>query len=51
MAKFMKQYVMIYSIKCFLYVNKDSTNKEFVIYCLFNIFNKANTACAVEKFF
>ena len=40
--KFMKQYVMIYSIKCFLQINKDSTNKHFIIYCLFNIFNKAN---------
>ena len=49
--KFMKQYVMIYSIKCFLQINKDSTNKHFVIYCLFNIFNKANYCMWSRKFF
>ena len=39
--KFMKQYVMLHYIKCFLQVNKDSTNKNFIMFCLFNIFNKA----------
>ena len=48
--KFMKQYVMIYSIKCFLQINKDSTNKHFIIYCLFNIFNKANYCRCSSRF-
>ena len=49
--KFMKQYVMVYYIKCFLKVNKDSTNKNFIIYCLFNIFNKANYCMCSRKRF
>ena len=48
---FMKQYVMIYSMKCFLQINKDSTNKYFIIYCLFNIFNKANYCMCSRKCF
>ena len=51
MRKFMKQYHMIYNIKCFLQINKDSTNKHLIIYCLFNIFNKANYWCREEKCF
>ena len=47
--KFMEQYVMFYCIKCLLQVNKDSTNK--LIYCLFNIFNKANYCMCSRKFF
>ena len=49
--KFMKQYVMLHYIKCFLQVNKDSTNKNFIIYCLFNIFNKANYCMCGRKRF
>ena len=47
--KFMKQYVMIYSIKSFLKINKDSTNKHFTIYCLFNIFSMANYCMCSRK--
>ena len=45
----MKQYVMIYSIKSFLQINKDSTNKHFIICCLFNIFNMANYCMCSRK--
>lgn len=45
------QYVMIYSIKSFLYFNKDSTNEEFIIYCLFNFFSKANYCMRSIKLF
>ena len=51
MWKFMKQYVMICSIKCFLQINKDSTNTHFIIYYLFNIFNKANYCMCSRKCF
>ena len=40
--KFMKRNLMIYSFKCSFQFNKYSRNKDFIIYCLFNIFNKAN---------
>ena len=48
---FLKQYVIIYSIKCFLQVNKNSANKQFIIYCLFKIFIRLITECAIEKYF
>ena len=51
MWKFMGQYVMIYSIKCFLQVNTDSKNKNLIIYCLFNIFNKAYHCMYGRKIF
>ena len=51
MWKSMKQYVMIYSIECFLQINKDSTNKHFIIYYLFNIFNKANYCMCSRNLF
>ena len=40
---------MIYSIKSFLQINKDSTNKHFIICCLFNIFNVANYCMCSRK--
>ena len=48
--KFMKQYIMIYSIKCFLQINKDSTN--ILLSIAFSIFSiRLMTACLVENFF
>ena len=38
--KFMKRNLMIYSFKCFFQFSKYPIAK--IIYCLFNIFNKAN---------
>ena len=50
--KFMKQYVMIYSIKFFFASQqKDFTNENFIIYCLFNVFNKANYCMCTRKKF
>ena len=52
MWKFIKQYVMIKCIKCFLQLNKDSISKRFIIYIAFSIFSiRLITACAVEKSF
>ena len=50
--KFMKQYVMIYSVKYFFASQqKDFTNENFIIYCLFNVFNKANYCMCTRKKF
>ena len=48
---FKKKYVRIYSIKCFLQVNKDSTNKHSIIYCLFNNSNDAKYWMCSRNFF
>ena len=48
----MKQYVKIYSIKCFLQIKKDPTNILLSIaFSIFLIRLILITACAVENFF
>ena len=52
MWKFIKQYVMIKCIKCFLQLNKDTVSKRLIIYIAFSIFSiRLITVCAVEKSF